>query len=77
MDENTRRELRRKQLCYTCKEPSDPTHKCMGRGKAHYIEVTSDNEEDEDYGHLQNIEAGTPKTQKMKMQVTALQQMRR
>jgi hypothetical protein len=36
MDENTRRELRRKQLCYTCKEPWDPSHKCMGRGKAHY-----------------------------------------
>jgi hypothetical protein len=59
MDENTRRELRRKQLCYTCKEPWDPSHKCMGRGKAHYIEVTSDNEEDEDFGHLQNIEADT------------------
>jgi hypothetical protein len=56
MDENTRRELRRKQLCYTCKEPWDPSHKCMGRGKAHYIKVTSDNE-DEDFGHLQNIEA--------------------
>jgi hypothetical protein len=59
MDENNRRELRRKQLCYTCKEPWDPSHKCMGRGKAHYIEVTSDNEEDEDFGHLQNIEADT------------------
>jgi hypothetical protein len=59
MDENTRRELRRKQLCYTCKEPWDPSHKCMGRGKAHYIEVTFDNEEDEDFGHLQNIEANT------------------
>jgi hypothetical protein len=62
MDENTRREPRRKQLCYTCKEPWDPSHKCMGRGKAHYIEVTSDNEEDEDFGHLQNIEADTTET---------------
>jgi hypothetical protein len=62
MDENTRRELRRKQLCYTCKEPWDPSHKCMGRGKAHYIEVTSDNEEDEDFGHIQNIEADNTKT---------------
>jgi hypothetical protein len=35
MDENTRRELRRKQLCYTCKDPWDPSLKCMGRGKAH------------------------------------------
>jgi hypothetical protein len=62
MDENTRRELRRKQLCYTCKEPWDPSHKCMGRGKAQYIEVTSDNGEDEDFDHLQNIEADTTKT---------------
>jgi hypothetical protein len=62
MNENTRRKLRRKQLCYTCKEPWDPSHKCMGRGKVHYIEVTSDNEEDEDFGHLQNIEEDTTET---------------
>jgi hypothetical protein len=42
MDETTRRELRRKKLCYTCKEPWDPTHKCMGKCKAHYIDVISD-----------------------------------
>jgi hypothetical protein len=48
MDEPTRREPRRKQLCFTCKEPWDPTHKCMGKGKAHYIEVISD-DEDEDF----------------------------
>jgi hypothetical protein len=59
MDEPTRRELRRKQLCFTCKEPWDPTHKCMGKGKAHYIEVISD-DEDEDFGHIQNMEAETP-----------------
>jgi hypothetical protein len=29
----------------------------MGKGKSHYIEVISDDEEDEDFGHLQNIEA--------------------
>jgi hypothetical protein len=57
MDEPTRRELRRKQLCFTCKEPRDPTHKCMGKGKAHYIEVISNDEEEEYFGHLQNIEA--------------------
>jgi hypothetical protein len=34
----------------------------MGRGKAHYIEVASDNEEDEDFGHIQNIEADTTET---------------
>jgi hypothetical protein len=77
MDENTRRELRRKQLCYICKEPWDPTRKCMGRGKAHYIEVTSNNEEDDGFGHLQNIEVNTIENIEEKMQVTALQQMRR
>jgi hypothetical protein len=60
MHELTRRELRRKQLCFTCKEPWDPTHKCMGKGKAHYIEVISDDEEDEDFVHLQNMEAENP-----------------
>jgi hypothetical protein len=33
LDEATRRELRRKQLCYTCKEPWEPGHRCMGKGK--------------------------------------------
>jgi hypothetical protein len=52
MDDPTRMELRRKQLCFTYKEPWDPTHKCMGKGKAHYIEVISDDEEEEDFSHL-------------------------
>jgi hypothetical protein len=59
MDEPTRREMRRKQLCFTCKEPWDPTHKCMGKGKAHYIKVILD-DEDEDFSHIQNMEAKTP-----------------
>jgi vacuolar-type H+-ATPase subunit D/Vma8 len=48
----------------------------MGKGKAHYIEVILDDEEDEDFGHLQKIEAETP-GQAEEVQVTALQQMRR
>jgi hypothetical protein len=47
-------------LCFTCKEPWDPTHKCMGKGKAHYIEVILDDEEDEDFGYLQNMEDENP-----------------
>jgi hypothetical protein len=62
VDENTRRELRRKQLCFTCKEPRNPSHKCMGRGQVHYIEVTSENEEEEDFGHIQNMEPDTTET---------------
>jgi hypothetical protein len=48
VDENTRRKLRRKQIFFTCKEPWNPTHKFMGHGQVHYIEVTSDNEEEEE-----------------------------
>jgi hypothetical protein len=59
IDDNTRRELRRKQLCFTCKEPWNPSHKCMGRGQVHYIEVTSDDEEEDEYGQIQNMEAKT------------------
>ena len=47
MDEDTWRELRRKKLCFTCKEPWKPGHKCMEKGKVHYIEVISDDEEEE------------------------------
>jgi hypothetical protein len=34
----------------------------MGRGQVHYIEVTSDNEEEEDFSHIQNMEADTTET---------------
>jgi hypothetical protein len=63
VDENTRRELRRKQLCFSCKEPWNPAHKCMGRGQVHYIEVTSNNEEEEEISQIQNIEAETVETE--------------
>jgi hypothetical protein len=57
LDEATRRELRRKKLCFTCKEPWEPRHRCMGKGKIHYIEVLSDSEEEEDeVGNIQNME---------------------
>jgi hypothetical protein len=62
IDDNTKRELRRKKLCFTCKEPWNLSHKCMGRGQVHYIEVTSDNEEEEKYGQIQSIEAETTET---------------
>jgi hypothetical protein len=39
-----------------------PIPQVYGCGKAHYIEVTSDNEEDEDFGHIQNIEADNIET---------------
>ena len=61
MDEATRRELRRKQLCFTCKKPWELGHNWMGKGKIHYIEVISDDEEEEEMGHIQNIEANQPR----------------
>jgi hypothetical protein len=61
MDKNTRRKLRRKQLYFTCKEPWDLGHKCMGKGKAHFIEAISDDEDKEDFDHIQNMEENTPR----------------
>jgi hypothetical protein len=34
----------------------------MGCGQVHYIEVTLDNEEDEDFGHIQNMEVDSTET---------------
>jgi hypothetical protein len=48
LDEATRRDLRRKKLCFTCKEPWHPGHRFLGKGKIHYIEVVSDSEEETD-----------------------------
>ena len=47
IDEDTRKYLRRKKLCFTCQEPWVPGHRCAGKAKAHYIEVYSDNDEDD------------------------------
>jgi hypothetical protein len=37
MDEDIQREIRRKKLFFRCKEPWEPGHRCMGKGKVHYI----------------------------------------
>lgn len=47
MDFESRNELRRKKLCFTCKEPWTPEHRCLGKGKIHYIEVTFDVEDEQ------------------------------
>jgi len=41
-------ELRRKNLCFTCKAPWVPGHRCQGKGQIHYIEVISEVEESDD-----------------------------
>jgi hypothetical protein len=51
LDEETRRELRKKKLCFSCQEPWVLGHRCSGKdkvGKAHYIEVYSDSDNDEE-----------------------------
>jgi hypothetical protein len=48
LDEDTRRDLRSKKLCYTCRDPWQPGHRCLGKGKIHYVEVVYDSEEEED-----------------------------
>ena len=47
VDEETRSELRRKKLCFTCREPWVPRHRCLGKGQVHYIEVASESDSDE------------------------------
>jgi hypothetical protein len=58
LDEATRRDLRSKQLCYTCKDPWQLGHRCLGKGKIHYVEVVYDSEEeadDEDDGAIHTM----------------------
>jgi hypothetical protein len=42
LDDETRRELMRKKLCFSCRDPWVPGHRCMGKGEIHYIEVAAD-----------------------------------
>ena len=47
VDDEARRELRKKRLCFTCHELWAPGHRCAA-GKAHSIEVFSDDSGEED-----------------------------
>jgi hypothetical protein len=38
--------IRSTQLCYSCKVPWEPNHRCMGKGKKHIIEVHYDSEDE-------------------------------
>ena len=55
MDDDARRELKKKRLCFTCQEPWAPGHRCA-TGKAHFIEVFSENSGEED--EYDDMEAG-------------------
>lgn len=42
--EASKNELRRRKLCFICRETWQPRHRCLGKGQIHYIEVVSDEE---------------------------------
>lgn len=48
LDDEIRSELERKKLCFTFKEPWEPQHRCLGKGKIPYIEVVSNGEDEEE-----------------------------
>jgi hypothetical protein len=63
LDEETRQELMRKKLCFSCRDPWVPGHRCMGKGGIYYIEVatdTVDSEEEQDDGSTSSEEESAP-----------------
>ena len=59
LDEDAWRELKKKRLCFTYQEPWAPGHRCAA-GKAHFIEVYSENSGEED--EYEDGEAGDSQT---------------
>jgi hypothetical protein len=39
--------IRCRELCYSCKVPWEPNHRCRGKGKVHIVEVHYDSEDEE------------------------------
>jgi hypothetical protein len=39
--------IRSTQLCYSCKVPWEPDHRCRGKGKKHIIEVHYDSDDED------------------------------
>ena len=56
LDDETRKDLRRRRLCFSCQQPWAPGHRCT-KGKAHYIEVFSESEDEEDNLELNQVES--------------------
>lgn len=53
MDDGLRQEFRRKNLCYSCREPWVPGHKCHGKGNLHQMECYSKDGSDSEISELQ------------------------
>jgi hypothetical protein len=64
LDDETRRELMRKKLCFSCRDPWVPGHSCMGKGETYYIEVATNSvdseKEEQDSGSTSSKEESTP-----------------
>jgi hypothetical protein len=60
LDDETRRDLMRKKLFFSYRDPWVPCHRCMGKGEIHSIEVAVDNldseEEEQDSGSTSSEE---------------------
>jgi hypothetical protein len=41
--------IRSRELCYSCKKPWEPDHRCRGKGRVHYIEVHYDSDDEDVY----------------------------
>jgi hypothetical protein len=48
LDDETRPELMRKKLFFSCRDPWVLGHRWMGKGEIHYIEVAADNVDSEE-----------------------------
>jgi hypothetical protein len=50
LDDDTRREIMRKKIFFSCIDHWVQGHRCMGKGEIHYIEVAVDNVDSEEEG---------------------------
>jgi hypothetical protein len=41
--------IRSRELCYSCKEPWEPDHRCRGKGKSAFVEVHYDSDDEDEY----------------------------
>ena len=58
-------DLRRKNLCFNCKDSCVPGHKCMGKGKVHLIEVLPDSSEEDELEQKQDGELHSTKLEQL------------
>jgi hypothetical protein len=50
LEDDTKRELMREKLCFSCRDPWVPGHRCMGKGEIHYIKVVIEGDDEEHDG---------------------------